>query len=84
VATYLVELYLLREQATSARAAGARVRAAALRVSREGLCVRYVRTTVVPADETCFHVLEAPSREAVAAVALLASLDSPRILPALE
>jgi hypothetical protein len=82
--TYLVETYLPRAQARSARAAGRSARAAARVLSREGVCVRYVRTTLLPGDETCFHVFEAASDDAVEAVARLARLDSPRILLAIE
>jgi hypothetical protein len=46
--------------------------------------VRYVRTTLLPGDETCFHVFEAASEEAVAETCRRAGLGSPRIVPALE
>ena len=37
-------------------------------LAREGTQVRYVRTTFLPDDETCFHVFEAVSGEVVAEV----------------
>ena len=84
MANYLVETYVPGTQAQDARAAGRRARAAAQEVSRRGASVRYVRTTLVPGDETCFHLFEAASHDAVAEVCRLAGIDSPRIVPAVE
>ncbi len=39
--------------------------AAAGELVREGTPVRYVRMTFLPDDETCFHIFEAASEEAV-------------------
>ena len=58
--------------------------AAALALSRAGVSIRYVRTTLVPGDETCFHVFEAASHDAVAEACRLAGLETPRIVPAVE
>ena len=82
--SYLVETYLPRAQAVDAAAAGQRARAAARELSRLGACVSYVRTTLLPGDETCFHVFVADSEEAVAEACRRAGLGSPRIVPALE
>jgi hypothetical protein len=84
VPSYLVETYVPRAHAVDAPTAGRRARAAALEVSRAGASVRYVRTTLLPGDETCFHVFVADSEEAVAEACRLAGLGSPRIVPALE
>ena len=64
--SYLVETYVPGTQAQDARAAARRARAAARQLSRQGVSVRYIRTTLVPGDETCFYVFEAPSHDAVA------------------
>jgi hypothetical protein len=82
--SYLVEAYVPRAQAQDARAAGRRARAAARQLAREGASVRYVRTTLLPEDETCFHLFEAGSEEAVAEVCRRAGLGSARIVPVLE
>ncbi len=82
--SYLVEIYVPGTQAQDARAAGRRARAAARQLSREGVSVRYVRTTLLPGDETCFHVFEAASDDVVAEACRLAGLETPRIVPALE
>jgi hypothetical protein len=81
---YLVETYVPRTHAHDARAAGQRARAAARRLSREGETVRYVRTTLLPGDETCFHVFDAASEDAVAEACRLAWLGTPRIVRAVE
>jgi uncharacterized protein DUF4242 len=84
VPSYLVETYIPKALALDASAAGRRARAAALELSRAGAPVRYVRTTLLPGDETCFHVFVADSEEAVAEACRRAGLGSPRIVPALE
>jgi hypothetical protein len=50
--SYLVEVYLPRSRAREARAIGLRARAAAEQLSREGVPIRYVRTTYLPDDAT--------------------------------
>lgn len=82
--SYLVEIYVPGTQAHDAHAAGRRARVAAQKLSRQGVSVRYVRTTLLPGDETCFHVFEAVSHDAVAEVCRLAGLETPRIVPAVE
>ena len=81
---YLVETYVPRSHARDARAAGRDVGAAAAELEREGTPVRYVRTTYLPDDETCFHVFEAVSEEAVAEVFRRAGVGSGRIVSAVE
>jgi hypothetical protein len=81
---YLVETYVPQTHAHDARAAGRRACAAARQLSREGAPVRYVRTTLLPGDETCFHVFDAASEEAVAEACRLAWLGTPRIVRAVE
>jgi Protein of unknown function (DUF4242) len=81
---YLVETYVPQTHAQDARAAGQRARAAARQLSRAGEPVRYVRTTLLPGDETCFHVFDAPSEAAVAEACRLASVATPRIVRAVE
>ena len=78
--TYLVEAYL----PTDARRVEVerRARETANALNREGVPVRYVRSILVPADETCFHVLEAQSRAAVAEFVDRAAIPSVRIMEA--
>lgn len=82
--SYLVEVYLPRAQADEARASGRRARAAAEELSGEGVSIRYVRTTFLPDDETCFHLFEAPELAAVEEVSRRAALGCARIVGAIE
>jgi hypothetical protein len=43
-----------------------------------------VRTTLLPEDETCFHVFDATSADAVGEVGRRAGLNWARIVPAVE
>jgi Protein of unknown function (DUF4242) len=80
--TYLAETYVARSGLDDACAAARRARAAAEELSLEGTPVRYVRTTFLPDDETCFHLIEAPSAEAVAELGRRAALGRLRIVAA--
>jgi Protein of unknown function (DUF4242) len=82
--SYLVEAYVAGSRLDDARTASRRTRIAAEQLSLEGTPVRYVRTTFLPDDETCFHLVEAPSGEAVAELGRRAELRRPRIVAAFE
>jgi Nickel responsive protein SCO4226-like len=77
---FLAETYVPRSRAGDS----SRARAAAEQLSREGISVRHVRTTHLPEDETCFHVFEATSADAVGEVGRRAGLNWARIVPAVE
>ena len=82
--SFLVEIYLPRSRAREAQVSGCRARAAAEALSREGASVRYIRTTFLPDDETCFHLFEATTEEAVEEVSRRAALGRARIVRAIE
>jgi hypothetical protein len=84
VPMYLAEAYIPRSSARGGHEAGLEARAAAEELAHEGASVRYVRTTFLPDDETCFHVFEASSEAAVQEVCRRAGIGSPRIVPAVE
>jgi hypothetical protein len=84
VPSFLVEIYLPRSRAREAQVSGRRARAAAEALSREGASVRYIRTTFLPDDETCFHLFEATTEEAVEEVSRRAALGRARIVRAIE
>jgi hypothetical protein len=82
VTGFLVETY------TPAAAVLAEIEArtcrAAAELEREGRPVRYVRSIFVPADETCFHLFEAASADAVRDASERAGLSPQRIVEAIE
>jgi hypothetical protein len=82
MARYLVEAYQPRQRADDLRAASARAHAVARELSALGTPVRYVRCILVPEDEICFHVFEAPSAAAVAEANERAALAGERIVEA--
>jgi hypothetical protein len=62
--SYLIEGYLPRSRASELSAAVDRLRRAADALTAEGVPVRHVRSSFLPADELFLHVLEAESAEA--------------------
>jgi hypothetical protein len=46
--------------------------------------IRYVRTTVLPDDETCFHIVEALSAQAVGELCRRTGLEHARIVTAVD
>jgi hypothetical protein len=81
---YLVETYVPRGRAHELAAVGDAIRAAIAELEGDGVVVRYVRTTLLPDDETCFHVLEASSSGAVERVCRRAGLERARVVSAVE
>ena len=81
---FLLETYVGRVHAAEVRDAGLRAHAAADELAREGMRIRYVRTTFLPEDETCFHLFEAQSAEAVREAGRRAGLGPIRVVGAVE
>lgn len=79
---FLVESYLPRSMGAHEEAPSLARRAAELAGS-EGVDFRYVRTTLLPSDETCFHLFEAPSVAVVETALARAGLGCDRIVEAL-
>ena len=82
--SYLVEVYVPRSRARDADADARRVRAAIAELSARGTPIRHVRATFLPDDETCFHLVEAASREVVDEACRSAGLGHVRIVAAVE
>jgi hypothetical protein len=83
VACFIAEAYEPDPAATRAEVAEA-LRRAAEDISQDGTPVRYIRSIVVPADETCFHLFEAPSVVAVQEASARAEVVCTRIVEAVE
>jgi hypothetical protein len=82
--SYLIEVYLPRADARAAGTTASRAQAAVEELAGEGVELRYVRTTYLPDDETCFHLVEATSEESVAELCRRAGLGNVRIVVAVE
>lgn len=79
--TYLIEAYVADTDIADLEA---RTHTTATAMSREGYAIRYLRSVLIPADETCFHLVEAASEDAVAELARRAKLVFERIVEASE
>ena len=79
---FLVELYLSRPE--DIYGVDARARAAAEDLAGEGAPVRHLRSTIVPDDEMCLLVFEAPNRELALEAMRRAELVPERVVEAIE
>ena len=70
---YLVELYTVTDPDS-----------ADLARLGDGAAVRYVRSILIPGDETCLHLVEADSAERVAVAFEQAGLAADRIVEAVD
>jgi hypothetical protein len=82
--SYCLELYVPRGSNARIEKAADDARRAAEALATDGVPIRYVRTTYLDEDETCFHLFEAESAQEVAAAAHWAGLAGGRITPAIE
>lgn len=81
---FVAERYLSAADAATAARDARSAQLAADQLAGDGTSVRFVRSTFIPADETCMYVFEAESIEAVRAVAARASLRVERISEAIS
>lgn len=84
MAQYLVEAYTPKRGRKDLSALVARARRASAQMRRDGIDVRYLRPILVPEDEICFHLFEAPSAEAVSEASRRAKLVYERIVETAE
>jgi hypothetical protein len=83
MAEFLVEFYLSRTDREAAAAGADRARRAAEELTRRGTPVQYLSSIFVPEDETCLHLYEALSADAIREVAQRAELSFERVLEAI-
>lgn len=83
VTEYLVELYLPNAR-TACDGIVTRARRGAEQLAREGIGVRFLRSILVPQDETCFCLYEAASPDAVGEAVRRAGLEFERIVEAVQ
>ena len=81
---FLIEVYIPRARAHEAYTTGRRIRAAIHSLHGDGMEIRFVRTILLPEDETCFHVVDAPSTAEVHHLCESVGLSSIRVVPAIE
>jgi hypothetical protein len=82
VGIYLVERYLPDIGVDELRALTGRLEHSSATLCRDGTPVRYLDTTFMPEEETCFCRFEAPSLHATALVNRLANAPYARICAA--
>jgi len=83
MAEFLVEFYLSRTDREAAATGAEGARFAAEDLTRHGTPVRYLSLIFVREDETCFHLHEAASADAIREVAQRAELSFERVLEAI-
>jgi len=81
---FLVEYYEPDSHPSAAARIAERARAAVGELVREGADLQFLRTTHVPAEETCFLLYEAPSPDLVAQATQRAAIRDARITEARE
>jgi hypothetical protein len=81
---YLLEHYAPFDPYSDLRGVLTAVERAATSLARDYVDVAHVRTLYVPEDETCFHVLDAPTSSAVLCLALTAGLLNARVTEVVE
>jgi len=79
---FLLELYISRETAATARRSAERARRAAGELTQEGTRVRLLRSIYVPEDETCLLLYEAESIVVVREAARRGGLPFERVVQA--
>ena len=80
VNSYLVERYLPGVTAEQLDAASARLAAAAVELAARGVELRYVSSTFIPTEESCFCTFEAANADDVRRACELAGVPFARIV----
>jgi hypothetical protein len=81
--SYLIESYLPCSRRGELTAVVDRLRRAAESLTAEGAQVRHLRSTFLPNDELCLHLLEAESAATVGEASRRAAIEPARVVRAL-
>ena len=81
--SYLIESYLPRSRSSELPAVVTRLRRATETLTAEGTHVRHLRSTFLPTDELCLHLLEAESAATVGEASRRAAIEPARVVQAL-
>lgn len=82
--SYLIESYLPRSRSGELPAQVSRLRRATEGLTAEGTSVRHLRSTFLPEDELCLHLLEAASAETAGEASRRASIEPARVISAVH
>jgi hypothetical protein len=82
--TYLVERYLPGVSADEVLAAAGRAKETTALMAEEGDTVRYLRSTFLPTEESCFCLFEGPSEDLVRTANERAQIPFDRIVEAVH
>jgi hypothetical protein len=80
--SYLIESYLSRTRTGELPDVVSRLRRAAESLTAEGTRVRHLRTTFLPDDELCLHLLEAESAATASEASRRAAIEPARVIQA--
>jgi hypothetical protein len=81
---FLAEYYEPDSHPATAARIAERARAAVRELVREGAELQFLRATLVPAEETCFLLYDAPSAELVSQATKRAAIANARVTEARE
>jgi hypothetical protein len=81
---FLVEYYEPDSHPSAAALIAERAREAVGELVREGADLQFLRATLLPAEETCFLLYDAPSKELVAQAIQRAAIPGARLTEARE
>jgi hypothetical protein len=82
--SYLIESYLPRTRSGELAAEVGRLRRATETLTAEGERVRHLRSTFLPDDELCLHLLEAESAATVGEASRRAAIKPARVMQAVS
>jgi hypothetical protein len=82
--SYLIESYLPRSRSSELPAVVGRLRHATETLTAEGTHVRHLRSTFLPSDELCLHLIEAESATTAGEASRRAAIEPARVVQAVS